>query len=98
MTTAVARPLLLLAMLLGLGACDSGLNRENFDRITNGMTMEKVVDLLGEPDRTSELQLGGLSGTSAVWEDDDTRITIQFINDKVKVKQFTRSENDPVQS
>lgn len=89
----------LLFALLTLTACDSSsrLNQENFDRIENGMPRKDVIALLGEPTDTSSLQLGGLSGTSAVWEDDTTRITIQFINDEVKVKQFTRSENEPVE-
>ena len=86
----------LLALLLLMTACGSKLNEENFDRINNGMPKEDVIAILGQPTETSALQLGGLSGTSAVWEDDTTRITIQFINDKVKVKQFTRSENSPI--
>lgn len=89
----------LLIALLILAACDSSskLNQENFDRIENGMPRQDVIALLGEPTDTSSLQLGELSGTSAVWEDGTTRITIQFINDKVKIKQFTRSENEPVE-
>lgn len=95
----MSRNIPLLITLLILAACDSSskLDQENFDRIENGMPREEVIALLGEPADTSNLQLGGLSGTSAVWEDDTTRITIQFINDKVKVKQFTRSENEPVE-
>lgn len=91
------RLLPLLAILLLLSACSSKLNEENFDRISNGMPKEEVIAILGEPMETSGLQLGGVSGTSAVWEDGTTRITIQFINDKVKVKQFTRSENSPIE-
>ena len=89
------RLLSLLVILLWLSACGSKLNEETFDRIKNGMPKEEVIAILGQPTETSALQLGGLSGTSAVWEDDTTRITIQFINDKVQVKQFTRSENSP---
>lgn len=93
----IIRTMSLLTALLFLTACGSKLNQENFDQIENGMPKEKVVALLGEPTETSSLQLGGLSGTSAVWDDGKTRITIQFINDKVKVKQYTSSENDPVE-
>lgn len=84
-------------MLHGLTACDSGPDERAFDRVENGMSKAEVYDILGEPTDTSSLQLGGLSGTSAVWENDDTRITIQFVNDAVKVKQFTRSDKGPVQ-
>jgi len=91
------RLLPLLVILLWLSACGSKLNEENFDRINNGMPKEEVIAILGQPTETSSLQLGDLSGTSAVWEDGTTRVTIQFINDKVKVKQFTRSDNSPIE-
>ncbi len=91
------RLLPLLVILLWLGACGTKLNEENFDRINNGMPKQEVIAILGQPTETSGLQLGNLSGTSAVWEDGTTRITIQFINDKVKVKQFTRSDNSPIE-
>ncbi len=91
------RLLPLAAAFLWLTACDSKLNEANFKQIESGTPKQEVIDLLGEPTETSSLQLGELSGTSAVWEDGATRITIQFIDDKVKVKQFTHSEDDPVQ-
>lgn len=93
------KPVLFIMMFLAslLIGCDSSqLSRENFSHIEHGMSEQKVYDILGEPADTSSLQLGGLAGTSAVWKDDRTRITIQFINDKVQIKQFTRSEDDPV--
>lgn len=85
----------LLILLLAVG-CESKLDQDNFRRIENGMTEAEVFAILGEPDESSSLQLGNLSGTSAVWEDDKTRITIQFVNDAVKVKQYTRSEADRI--
>lgn len=91
------RQLIPLLLVLLLSGCGSKLSEENFDRIENGMSQQEVIAILGEPSETSNLQLGNLSGTSAVWEDDRTRITIQFINEKVKVKQFTRSENSPTE-
>lgn len=87
----------LLTVLLLLSGCGSKMSEENFDRIEDGMAKKEVFAILGEPTETSSLQLGGLSGTSAVWEDGHSRITIQFVNDKVKLKQFTRSENTPVE-
>lgn len=88
-------PMLLLVGLLA--ACGSKLSTENFERIENGMSEVQVIAILGEPTGTASLQLGGLSGTSAVWEDGTTRISVQFFNGAVKLKQFTRSENDPIE-
>lgn len=87
----------ILFIVLLLAACGSKLNEDNFDQIENGMAKEKVFEILGKPAETSSMQMGGLSGTSAVWEDDSVRITVQFLNGKVKLKQFTRSENSPVE-
>ena len=86
----------IVAAMLLLTACGSKLSEENFDQIENGMAKEDVIDLLGKPTETSSLELGGLSGTSAVWDDGNKRITIQFINNKVKVKQYTSSDNNPI--
>lgn len=92
----ISRTIPVLAALLLLTACGSKLSEENFDQIENGMAKDEVIELLGKPDETSSLELGGLSGTSAVWDDGNKRITIQFINNKVKVKQYTSSENSPI--
>lgn len=100
MTTSVRFFILALVaaiMLCSLPACDSSPGEREFDRVENGMSKAEVFDILGEPTETSGLELGGLSGTSAVWENDRTRMTIQFINDKVKIKQFTRSDNSPIE-
>ena len=94
----ITRTIPVLAALLLLSACGSKLSEENFDQIENGMSKDKVIELLGKPNETSSLELGGLSGTSAVWDDGSKRITIQFINDKVKVKQYTSSENNPIEN
>lgn len=85
-------------LLAGLVGCDSPspLSHEDFTRINSGMSEKEVYDILGEPDETSSLQVGGQAGISAVWKDDRSRITIQFLNDKVQVKQYTHSEDDPV--
>lgn len=80
-----------------LAGCGSKLSHDNFDEIETGMSESEVFAILGEPDDTSRLQLGDLSGTAAVWEDETTRITIQFLNNEVRIKQFTRSEDDPVE-
>lgn len=92
-------PALLLATL-SLGACDSSgeanWSEADFDRIENGMSEEEVYAIMGEPSASSDMAGDELNGRSAVWEDDSTRVTIQFVDGVVRVKQFTHSEDDPV--
>lgn len=72
-----------------LAACKSDLSPENYARIENGMSMAQVTDILGKPSETSTLGLGGLTGTAATWTDGKTTISIQFLNDKVQLKQMS---------
>ncbi len=82
--------LLLAALLFGLLVACSPVNQNNFDRIQNDMTMQQVTAILGQPTESSSLGVGPLSGTSAVWKGDKGTITIQFVNDKVKMKSFDK--------
>lgn len=82
-----------LFLSLFLFGCDSKITEENFKKIENGMTMEQVKTILGEPSNSNSLGVGGLiSGTSATWKDDKTGATIdiQFLNDKVKLSTFKK--------
>lgn len=72
-----------------LVACGSKLNQENFEQITNGMTREEVVKLLGEPQENSGASALGISGGQAKWSDGKTEVTVQFLNDKVVSKQLS---------
>jgi hypothetical protein len=85
----VRRGLLGLCLAAALWGC-SPINRENFDKIRNDMTMAQVTAILGEPTESSSVGLGPLSGTNAVWKDKHGTITIQFVNDKVKLKSFDK--------
>jgi hypothetical protein len=80
--TMFAVPLLLL-----LAACGK-INRDNFDRISDGMSKQQVVQLLGEPSESSGASLFGISGDSAVWRGNGTEIDVQFLNGKVIAKQM----------
>lgn len=73
-----------------LAGCGSKISQTNFDKIEKGMTRDQVIALLGEPSDSSSLSLGGLSGTSAEWTDGKATISIQFLNEKVTLKQFTK--------
>jgi hypothetical protein len=88
------RPLILCAVLL-LTACGSKISAENFERIQNGMTQKEVVALLGEPAETNSVSIGGLSGGMATWQDGNTVISVQFVNDKVQAKQLSREAPKP---
>jgi hypothetical protein len=74
-----------------LGCLGSKITQENYDKIQNGMTMEQVVAILGEPTSNDSVDLGGLiSGKTAKWQaDNGTTISVQFFQGAVKFKTFT---------
>jgi hypothetical protein len=80
---------LLLASLLICGC--SRINQENFERIQDDMSEAEVIGILGEPTESSSYGIGPLSGTAAVWDDGKSRISIKFVNGKVKLKSFSKS-------
>jgi len=89
-TNPLFRALALAALLFALAACGSKVTEENFARIEDGMTAQQVFDILGKPTETSSMGALGVSGSSAVWSDDGARISVQFVNGKVRLKQFDR--------
>lgn len=86
--------LALLAAIL-LAACGSKLTQDNFARIQPGMTPKEVAAILGEPNETRSISIGGLSGGAATWTDGKTTISVQFLNDKVQAKQFSKAADQP---
>lgn len=76
---------------LAVASCDgSRINQSNFDEIETDMTREQVIEILGEPTDSGGVGFGDFSGGMATWEDDAGNvITIQFVNGKVKGKQFS---------
>lgn len=86
------RIFLALAFCTLLPACGSSINQDNFDKIQTGMEEMEVINILGEPANTSSMDAGVASVTSSVWEDEEAVISIQFLNGKVQVKNFTRQE------
>jgi hypothetical protein len=79
-----------IVLCLSLVACGSKLTQENFDKVKAGMTMEEVKAILGEPSETNSVGLGPLSGTSATWKDEKATISIQFVNNKVTMRNFNK--------
>jgi len=86
------RLLLIVSVLLIFAGCGSPINENNYDKIKNGMAEMEVINILGEPTETSDVSIGPVSATSSVWEGDEARIAIQFVNGKVKFKNFTARE------
>ena len=83
--------LCLLVLIMVLPAC-SRVNQANFNQIDEGMSYDQVVRILGQPDDSKSVGIGPLSGTSARWEGREGTITIQFLNDKVKIKRFVSAD------
>lgn len=82
---------ILIASLVLLSAC-SKVSSDNFAKVQEGMSMQQVVSILGEPSEVSSAGLGPISGSTAVWKEKDIVIEIAFFNEKVKLKQM-RSSN-----
>lgn len=91
----IARAAMALAAVLLLSACGSKVTAENFERIQNGMTQKEVVAILGEPTETSAINIAGVSGGMASWQEGNTVISVQFLNDKVQAKQLSREAARP---
>ena len=74
-------------------AC-SRITEDNYNRIESGMEEAAVIKILGEPDDSSSMGVGPLTGKSSVWDDGKARISIQFFNGKVKLKIFSVTEKE----
>ncbi len=79
-----------LVLALALAACGDSVTQRNFDKIGTDMSRDEVISILGKPTESSSMSLGGVSGTAATWEGAEGTVTIQFVNEKVVAKQFTR--------
>ena len=77
-------------MFFLLVAC-SKINSANFEQIKPGMTMAQVVKILGEPTSVESVNIAGISGTSASWKNHDATVVIQFFNDQVGIKTFSKT-------
>ncbi len=87
----ILRALVIAALLLTLAAC-SKITQENFSRITDGMTEQEVIALLGEPTESQSISVLGVSGTASRWVSNDAVITIQFVNGKARLRFFDKAD------
>jgi len=84
------RPVVVGALLaLTLTACEK-VTQANFDQIQTDMTETQVREILGDPNKTDSVDLGIVSGTNSVWKGKNGEISVQFVNGKVKMKDFTQ--------
>ena len=54
------------------------------------MSEPQVHALLGPPSESSSVNVLGLSGTSSRWVTKDAVIAVQFVNGKVRLKNFEK--------
>jgi hypothetical protein len=92
--TQLLKVLITLFFCIFLFACSSKVSQNNFEKIKTNMIMKEVIVILGEPTSSESVNIAGVSGTSAVWKDSDAEIAIQFLNDRVAVKAFSKFNED----
>lgn len=86
---------LLFSLCTLLFAC-SKVTQENFDKVKTDMTMKEVIMILGESTSSEAIMIAGISGTSAIWKNKQAEIDIQFLNDKVAVKSFSKLDEKQI--
>src|SRR5688572_23351557 len=89
LTTIFRSLFLTLFLCIFLVAC-SRITQDNFAKINTNMTMKEVVAILGEPTNAESVNIAGISGTAATLKAKNAEINIQFLNDKVTVKTFSK--------
>lgn len=87
----IRRAFVIAALLVALVAC-SKITQENFSRITDGMSEQEVIALLGESTESQSISVLGVSGTAARWVGKDAVITIQFVNGKARLRFFDKAD------
>ncbi len=81
----------ILLTLFVLVGCDR-ITRDKYEMITTGMTMDEVVEILGEPTEMTSVGIGPLEASTARWEGRTGTISIQFTGEKVRLKRFLANE------
>ena len=78
--------------ILILPSCSGKLNKDNYDKISNGMSVSQVESILGkgESQASSSVYLGEYGGNISsevmTWQSGTKVISITFSNDKVMAK------------
>lgn len=83
---------LAIAISLFLSSCAGKLNKDNYDKISNGMSVSQVESILGkgESQASSNVDLGEYGGNISsevmTWQSGTKVISITFSNGKVMAK------------
>lgn len=81
-----------LFVLIFLASCSGKINKDNYNKITNGMTISQVESILGKGESlaSSNVDLGDYGGNISseviTWEDGTNIISITFSNGEVMSK------------
>lgn len=98
MMNQITRACIAIACVLVLAGCESKVTQENYDKITVGMSLAQVEEILGsgEPQDSSgtSIESSGLtSGANVnpdaktyVWQSEGKQIIVNFMKDKVVSK------------
>jgi len=88
-------------ILITLFACSTpGLTYSSFAKVQKGMTEQEVIDILGEPTKVTSVNLDAgtigsifgveaLTGTNMIWDTNNAKADIVFVQGKVKSANFT---------
>lgn len=83
---------LIILVSLFLAGCSGKLNKDNYDKISNGMSISQVESILGkgESQASSNVDLGEYGGNISsevmTWQSGTNVISITFSNGKVMAK------------
>lgn len=82
--------MLVFCLCFSVIACNK-VTQSKYDQVKQGMSMKQVISILGEPTTSESINIAGIAGTSATWKDRDAEIDIQFLNDQVTIKAFSKA-------
>ncbi|MDF1781962.1 MAG: hypothetical protein P1U67_11750 [Alcanivoracaceae bacterium] len=86
--------LLFLCFALMVTGCGE-VNQEDFESIETGMSINEVHALLGPPQSSSSGQIGDYFGVSDIWYTQDFIVTVQYLNNEVKLKTIEMRDVGP---
>src|SRR5690606_2225606 len=85
-----------LGILLALTGCGK-IDERDVSRISTGMSPEQVHKLLGEPHQVIRGSVGEYTGTSEMWYTAEAIITVQYLNNEVKLTTLQPRRGRPTE-
>jgi hypothetical protein len=78
-----------LSLLTGCGGgSNANVTKENFDKLTNNMEKEQVIEILGNPMQTKDSEAQGIKNEGATWKGSAGYIDIIFVKNKIFSKKW----------